>query len=247
MKNNIFIWGSKSKALIINKVLKNYKKELNIKFLNIKGLKKNRLKLKYIFDPYSKKTSFKTEALFSNNVKDFKRFIKDSDFFAVCIGSNYGKARYFISCELEKFHCKPLTIVNDFSFIDSSVILGKGAIVLPNSTVHCYSKIGDYCILNTSSTIEHECTIGHGTHVMSGACIAGKVKIGNFVTIGTNSTILPNLKISDEAYIGAGAVVTKDVRKNEIVAGNPARFVKYNSHKYDLNIFKQLLKIKKNN
>ena len=77
------------------------------------------------------------------------------------------------------------------------MILGKGAIVLPNSTVHCYSKIGDYCILNTSSTIEHECTIGHGTHVMSGACIAGKVKIGNFVTIGTNSTILPNLKISD--------------------------------------------------
>lgn len=29
MKNNIFIWGSKSKALIINKVLKNYKKKLN--------------------------------------------------------------------------------------------------------------------------------------------------------------------------------------------------------------------------
>ena len=77
-------------------------------------------------------------------------------------------------------------------------------------------------------------------------CQAGETEI-NFVTIGTNSTILPNLKISDEAYIGAGAVVTKDVRKNEIVAGNPARFVKYNSHKYDLNIFKQLLKIKKNN
>ena len=40
MKNNIFIWGSKSKALIINKVLNNYKKELNINFLNIKGSKK---------------------------------------------------------------------------------------------------------------------------------------------------------------------------------------------------------------
>ena len=80
---------------------------------------------------------------------------------------------------------------------------------------------------------------------MGGTYIAGKVKIGNFVTIGANSTILPNLKISEGAYIGAGAVVTKDVKKNEVVIGNPAKFVRYNTHKHDLNIFKQFSKTKK--
>ena len=247
MKNNIFICGSKSTALIVSKVLNNYRNELNLSFLNVKESKKNKLKIKYIFDPFSKKVSFKTNAIFSNKSKDLKKFISNSGFFITCIGSNHGKARYLISRELEKFHCKPLRIVNKFSFIDSSVILGKGTIVMPNSTIHCYSKIGDYCILNTSSTIDHECTIGHGTHVMGGTYIAGKVKIGNFVTIGANSTILPNLKISEGAYIGAGAVVTKDVKKNEVVIGNPAKFVRYNTHKYDLNIFKQLSKTKKKN
>ena len=247
MKNNIFIFGSRSTALIVSKVLNNYRNELNLNFLNVKEFKKNKLRIKYIFDPFCKKISFKTDAIFSNKSKDLKKFISNSGFFITCIGSNHGKARYLISRELEKFHCKPLRIVNKFSFIDGSVILGKGTIVMPNSTIHSYSKIGDYCILNTSSTIDHECTIGHGTHVMGGTYIAGKVKIGNFVTIGANSTILPNLKISEGAYIGAGAVVTKDVKKNEVVIGNPAKFVRRNTHKYDLSIFKQLSKIKKNN
>ena len=235
MKNNIFIWGSKSKALIICKVISNHKKELNLNPIN----KKNNLKVKYIFDPYNKKPSFKSNAIFSNKVNDLKKFLKNSSYFIVCIGSNFGKARYFISCELEKMNCKPLSIINKYSFLDSSSTLGKGIIIMPNVTIHCYSKIGDYCILNTSSTIEHECNIGYGTHIMGGACISGRVKIGNFVTVGTNATILPNLKISDGAYIGAGAVVTRNVKKNEIVVGNPAKFVKYNNHKYDLKIFKR--------
>ena len=40
MKNNIFICGSKSTALIVSNALNNYKKELNLKFLNIRESKK---------------------------------------------------------------------------------------------------------------------------------------------------------------------------------------------------------------
>ena len=242
MKNNILLYGSKSTALLITKVINNYKKELNLRFFNTK---KGKLKIKYIFDPLSKKPNFKTNAIFSNKSKDLKKFISDSSFFINCIGLNHGKARYLVSCELEKFNCKPLSVVNISAFIDSSVKLGKGAIVMPNSTVHSYSKIGDYCILNTSSIIDHECTIGKGTHVMGGSYIAGKVTVGNFVTIGANSTILQNLKIADGAYIGAGSVVTKNVRKNEVVVGNPAKFLRYNTHNYDLKVFKNLSKTKK--
>lgn len=52
-------------------------------------------------------------------------------------------------------------------------------------------------------------------------------KIGNRVSIGTSATILGGISIGDNAIIGAGSVVTKDVPKNAIVAGNPARIKRY--------------------
>jgi virginiamycin A acetyltransferase len=55
-----------------------------------------------------------------------------------------------------------------------------------------------------------------------------KVIIGNDVWVGHNAIIVPSVKrIGDGAVIGAGAVVTKDVPDFAVVAGNPARVVKY--------------------
>lgn len=51
--------------------------------------------------------------------------------------------------------------------------------------------------------------------------------IGNDVWIGYNAIILDGLEIGDGAIIGAGAVVTKNVPPYAIVAGNPARIIKY--------------------
>jgi len=53
--------------------------------------------------------------------------------------------------------------------------------------------------------------------------------IGNDVWIGSNVTILKGVKIADGAVIGAGSVVVKDVPSYAIVAGNPAKIIKYRS------------------
>lgn len=53
-----------------------------------------------------------------------------------------------------------------------------------------------------------------------------KITIGSDVWIGAAVTILKGVKIGDGAVIGAGSLVTKDVAKNSIVVGNPAKFVK---------------------
>ena len=54
-----------------------------------------------------------------------------------------------------------------------------------------------------------------------------KVVIGNFCWLGARVTILPGITIGDGAVIGAGSVVAHDVPKGAVVAGNPAKILKY--------------------
>jgi len=54
-----------------------------------------------------------------------------------------------------------------------------------------------------------------------------KTVIGSFVVIFAAAVILPGVHIGEGAIVGAGAVVTKSVEPWVIVAGNPARFIKY--------------------
>jgi acetyltransferase-like isoleucine patch superfamily enzyme len=55
----------------------------------------------------------------------------------------------------------------------------------------------------------------------------GDIIIENDVWIGSTATIMSAVKISNGAVVGAGSVVTKDVPPYAIVAGNPAKVVKY--------------------
>jgi acetyltransferase-like isoleucine patch superfamily enzyme len=54
----------------------------------------------------------------------------------------------------------------------------------------------------------------------------GDVHIKNDVWIGNDVTIMSGVTIGSGAVIGAHSVVTKDVNPYEIVAGNPAKFIK---------------------
>lgn len=55
--------------------------------------------------------------------------------------------------------------------------------------------------------------------------------IGNNVDFGVNVTCIGNVRIGDNAIIAAGSVVVKDVPANAIVAGNPAKIIKYRDEK----------------
>ena len=46
-------------------------------------------------------------------------------------------------------------------------------------------------------------------------------------SIGSGSTILSNVTVGENAIVGAGSVVTKDVPANAIVAGNPAKVLRF--------------------
>lgn len=68
-----------------------------------------------------------------------------------------------------------------------------------------------------------------------------KIEIGNDVWIGEFVTIIGGTKIGDGAIVAARAVVTKDVPPYAIVAGVPAKIVKY---RFNEDVIEQLLRIK---
>ena len=53
------------------------------------------------------------------------------------------------------------------------------------------------------------------------------VRIGRWADIGTGAVILPGVTVGEGAIVGAGAVVTADVEPFAIVAGVPAKFLRW--------------------
>nr|WP_281415630.1 CatB-related O-acetyltransferase [Pelotalea chapellei] len=69
----------------------------------------------------------------------------------------------------------------------------------------------------------------------------GDVTIGNDVWIGFGSLIVSGVTIGDGAVIGANSVVTKPVPPYAVVAGNPAKIIRY---RFSNEIIERLLVIK---
>jgi len=220
MKKKILLYGGMSTAFIVNEMLK-----------------ENGERVYYIFDEYIDKPHFVTSARFYNKKEKLKELITECTHFFVCIGMFGGILRANISEQLKKSGLKTFSIYSKKAIIDKSSIIGQGCLIMPNAVVHKNVIVGEDCYINVNAVIDHESVLGKGVHVMGSAYIAGKVKISNYASIGANATILPYCKIGEGAIVGAGSVVTKDVKSNEIVIGNPAKFLKKNEIKYNYEIF----------
>lgn len=89
---------------------------------------------------------------------------------------------------------------------------------------HAGIEIGDGTLIGHQVVIA---TLNHAQDPVSHADMFPKpVKIGKNVWIGAHATILPGVTIGDNAIIAAGAVVTKDVEKNAVAGGVPAKKIK---------------------
>ena len=86
-------------------------------------------------------------------------------------------------------------------------------------------ELGDGCLIGHQTVIA---TLNHGlSPSRRGDMTPAKVVIGKNVWVGSHATILPGVTIGDGAIVAAGAVVTKDVPANTVVAGVPAKVIKY--------------------
>ena len=229
--NNILIWGAGSQSLVLKTMI-----ERGLVYFDRKYEENN--KIFFLVDPFLDEPTYKTDIPFLNKKNAFKVALKQVNSFVVAIAGSSGMARVLISKELIKLGLKPLSVISSNSIIDKKTTLGKGIQVMPNTVINCYTRISNFSIINTSASIDHECSVGEGVHVMGGVSIAGRVKIKKYATIGTNATIIPDIEVASGSYVGAGAVVVKNIKKNQIVIGNPAKFLKDNIHNCSLDFFK---------
>ena len=111
------------------------------------------------------------------------------------------------------------------------------------------ARIGNRCKISSHSflcegvVLEEEVFIGHGVmftndRLPRATAADGKLQtdadwhcestiIKKGASICSGATLLCGITVGERAIVGAGSVVTKDVPKNAVVAGNPAKVLRY--------------------
>lgn len=121
--------------------------------------------------------------------------------------------------------------------------IGAFVEIQKNARIGRRCKISSHTFICEGVTIEDNVFIGHGVMFTNdiyprATSLDGQLQseadwkvektiVKQGASIGTGATILPKTCIGENAIVGAGSVVTKDVPANAVIAGNPARVLRY--------------------
>jgi acetyltransferase-like isoleucine patch superfamily enzyme len=97
-----------------------------------------------------------------------------------------------------------------FMYATTRIVIGSSCLIAP------------FCYL-----IDNDHGTAKGRLIREQPMATDPVRIGNDVWLGTGAVITRGVTIHDGAIIGARSVVTHDVPADAIVAGNPARVIRY--------------------
>ena len=127
--------------------------------------------------------------------------------------------------------------------IGDNTKIGAFVEIQKNATIAKNCKISSHTFICEGVTIEDNAFIGHSVTFINDSYPRATTGDGQLQTerdwkvertvvkkgasIGSGATILPNVVIGENAIVGAGSVVTKDIPANAIVAGNPAKVLRY--------------------
>ena len=121
--------------------------------------------------------------------------------------------------------------------------IGTFVEIQKNASIGKRCKISSHTFICEGVIIEDNVFIGHGVTFVNDSypratTIEGTLQteadwkieqtlIKKGASIGSGTTILSKTTIGENAIVGAGSVVTKDVPPGSIVAGNPAKILRY--------------------
>ena len=141
----------------------------------------------------------------------------------IAIGNNL--ARFRVSERLEAVNYGSLQ--HPTAFVDDSVEIGDGTIVMAGAVVQTGSKIGDHVIINSGAVVEHDCFVDDYCHVGPNATLAGGVAVKSGVFVGAGTTVIEGVSIGTWTKIGAGACVVNHLPAHCTAVGVPAKPIKF--------------------
>lgn len=133
------------------------------------------------------------------------------------------------------------TLLGDYCSIREECVIGDFCLISRNVSVNYATEIGSYTKVLDNTHITGNMKIGNNVFISTLVAttndnamgkdgydnlhIAGAI-IEDDVRIGAAANILPNITIGKGAVVGAGALVTKNVERNTLVMGAPARVIR---------------------
>ena len=119
------------------------------------------------------------------------------------------------------------TISKSATISNLDVRIGVGSNIMPTALISPSVEIGEGSLIYFRAIITHDCILGKFVEISPSVTVLGRVTIGDYTQIGGGAIILPDVNIGHNVIVGAGAVVTKDVPDKAVVAGVPAKIVRY--------------------
>lgn len=113
--------------------------------------------------------------------------------------------------------------INSHVFIENDVIIGNNVTIKSGVQIWDGVTLEDNVFIGPNATFTNDLLPRSKKYPKS----FSKTIIKKGASLGANVTIIAGNDIGEKAMIGAGAVVTKNVGKNELWVGNPAKKIGY--------------------
>jgi sugar O-acyltransferase (sialic acid O-acetyltransferase NeuD family) len=149
----------------------------------------------------------------------------------VTIGDNWTRFKMVERIQEKSPNFHFISAIHPKAILSRGVEIGTGTVVMAGVVINADTKIGNQTIINTSSLVEHDSKIGDFSTIAPKVAMGGGVEIGNFTTVSIGAIIKHYIKIEDDVVIGANSSVLKDIQKNSVAFGTPAKIVRKRARK----------------